>query len=159
MYLLPYDGSPDLLEDTAILRDKLFKELSLANPRSVTVFLDTCYSGTTRSNNMLISSRPIVIVAKEQAIPSNFTVFTAASGDQIAKPLLEAKHGLFSYFLMKGMEGMADKNNDKNIIYDVNLFGNFIWLGEDRASNCRKSCRDLFNKKCKNTNPKTYGTP
>ena len=64
---------------------------------------------------MLISSRPIVIVAKEQAIPSNFTVFTAASGDQIAKPLLEAKHGLFSYFLMKGMEGEANANND-NII-------------------------------------------
>ena len=115
MYLLPYDGSPELLEDTAILRDKLFKELSLANPRTVTVFLDTCYSGTTRSNNMLISSRPIVIVAKEQAIPNNFTVFTIAAGDQIAKPLIEAKHGLFSYFLMKGMEGEANANND-NII-------------------------------------------
>ena len=64
---------------------------------------------------MLIASRPIAIVAKEQAIPDNFTVFTAAAGDQTAKPLEEAKHGLFSYFLMKGMEGEADGNRDNAI--------------------------------------------
>ena len=64
---------------------------------------------------MLIASRPIAIVAKEQAIPDNFTVFTAAAGDQTAKPLEEAKHGLFSYFLMKGMEGEADSNKDNAI--------------------------------------------
>ena len=32
-----------------------------------------------------------------------------------AKPLEEAKHGMFSYFLMKGMEGDADANNDNKI--------------------------------------------
>ncbi len=39
----------------------------------------------------------------------------ATTGDQTAKPLLEAKHGMFSYFLMKGMEGEADANNDNEI--------------------------------------------
>ncbi len=115
MYLLPYDGSPELLDKTAILRKELFHDITSANPRSVTVFLDTCYSGTTRGTDMLIASRPIAIVAKEKAIPDNFTVFTAAAGDQTAKPLEEAKHGLFSYFLMKGMEGEADSNKDNSI--------------------------------------------
>ena len=64
---------------------------------------------------MLIASRPIAIKALEQSIPNNFTVMTAAAGDQTAKPLEEAKHGMFSYFLMKGMEGDADINNDKKI--------------------------------------------
>ena len=105
MYLLPYDGSPRLLSDTAISRERLFADISAANPRSVTVFLDTCYSGTTRGTDMLIASRPIAIRALEQSIPDNFTVMTAAAGDQTAKPLEEAKHGMFSYFLMKGMEG------------------------------------------------------
>ena len=115
MYLLPYDGSPRLLDRTAILRDELFADISAANPRSVTVFLDTCYSGTTRGTDMLIASRPITIRALEQSIPDNFTVMTAAAGDQTAKPLEEAKHGMFSYFLMKGMEGEADANNDNEI--------------------------------------------
>ena len=115
MYLLPYDGAPELLNKTAILRDELFADISAANPRSVTVFLDTCYSGTTRGTDILIASRPIAIRALEQSIPDNFTVMTAAAGDQTAKPLEEAKHGMFSYFLMKGMEGEADANNDNEI--------------------------------------------
>ena len=115
MYLLPYDGAPELLDDTAILRDRLFSDVAAANPRSVTVFLDTCYSGTTSGTDMLIASRPIAIRALEQSIPDNFTVMTAAAGDETAKPLEEAKHGMFSYFLMKGMEGEADANNDNEI--------------------------------------------
>ena len=115
MYLLPVDGEPRLLDDTAISRERLFADISAANPRSVTVFLDTCYSGTTRGTDMLIASRPIAIRALEQSIPDNFTVMTAAAGDQTAKPLEEAKHGMFSYFLMKGMEGEADANNDNEI--------------------------------------------
>ena len=115
MYLLPYDGRPRLLNKTALLRDELFADIKKANPRSVTVFLDTCYSGTTRGTDMLIASRPIAIRALEQSIPNNFTVFSAAAGDQTSKPLEEAKHGMFSYFLMKGMEGDADTNNDNKI--------------------------------------------
>ena len=115
MYLLPYDGAPELLDKTAILRDELFTDIAAANPRSVTVFLDTCYSGTTRGPEMLVASRPITIRAKESAIPEGFTVMTAAAGDQTAKPLEEAKHGMFSYFLMKGMEGDADANSDNEI--------------------------------------------
>ncbi len=54
---------------------------------------------------MLISSRLIAFHAIEQSIPSNFTVFSAVASDQTSKPLEEAKHGMFSNFLMKGMEG------------------------------------------------------
>ena len=96
MFLLPYDGSPRLLT-SAIKRKELFNDIEQANPRSVTVFLDTCYSGATRGTDMLISSRPITIRAIEQSIPDNFTLFSAAAGDQTSKPLEEAKHGMFSY--------------------------------------------------------------
>ncbi len=115
MYLLPYDGAPQLLERTAISRKQLFNDIAASNPKSVTVFLDTCYSGTTRGTETLIASRPIAIKAKQQDIPEGFTVMTAAAGDQTAKPLEEAKHGMFSYFLMKGMEGDADANQDNQI--------------------------------------------
>ncbi len=115
MYLLPYDGRPRLLENTALLRDELFKDIKQAKPKSVIIFLDTCYSGTTRGTDMLIASRPIFIATKEQSIPNNFTVFSAAAGNQTSKPLEEAKHGMFSYFLMKGMEGYVDTNNDNKI--------------------------------------------
>ena len=94
---------------------ELFSSIASTSPRLVTVFLDTCYSGTIRGTDMLIASRPIGIRALEQSIPDNFIVMMAAAGDQTAKPLEEAKHGMFSYFLMKGMEGEADANNDNQI--------------------------------------------
>ncbi len=115
MYLLPYDGAPELLADTAVSTERLFSDIAAAMPRSVTVFLDTCYSGTTRGTEILVASRPIAIRTREQPVPDGFTVITAAAGDQTAKPLEEAKHGLFSYFLMKGMEGNADSNKDDKI--------------------------------------------
>ena len=115
MFMLPYDGAPELLDKTAILREELFADIAATKPRSVTVFMDTCYSGTTRGTETLIASRPIAIRAKRQSIPDGFTVLTAAGGEETAKPLEEAKHGMFSYFVMKGMEGDADANNDNQI--------------------------------------------
>ena len=114
-YLIPYDGAPDFLEKTAISRDEIFREVSSGNPKSVTVFLDTCYSGDTRGGSRLVAGQPLRVKVLEEPVPPNFTVLTAAGGDQIAKPLKEAQHGLFSYFLMKGMEGGADSNSDSQI--------------------------------------------
>ena len=116
LYLLPYDGEPRLLEDTALLRSEIFDTIKSINPKSVTVFLDACYSGQTRNKEMLLAdSRPISIVPIESGIPENFAVFSASSGSEISGSLPEADHGLFSYFLMKGLEGEADINDDKKI--------------------------------------------
>ena len=86
-------------------------------PKSVTMFLDTCYSGISREEQTLLAdARPIIIVADDEGeIPDNFTIFSASQLDQISSGLKEAKHGIFSYFLMKGLEGNADVNKDKQI--------------------------------------------
>jgi len=117
LYILPQDGDPDLLKRTSISRSELLKEIINLKPKSVTMFLDTCYSGVSREEEtLLVSARPIRIVADEQeSIPDNFTIFTASQLDQISSGLKEAKHGIFSYYLMKGLEGKADSNKDKKI--------------------------------------------
>ena len=117
LYILPQDSDPDLLDRTALSRTELFKEIINLNPKSVTMFMDTCYSGISRDEKMLLASaRPVRIVADEQeGIPNNFTIFSASQLDQISSGIKEAKHGIFSYYLMKGLEGNADANKDKNI--------------------------------------------
>ena len=62
-----------------------------------------------------MAAKPIFIEAQEQDIPSKFTVFSASAGKETAKVLEEAEHGLFSYYMMKGLEGEADMNNDNQI--------------------------------------------
>ena len=117
LYFLPQDGDPDLLSIMALSRTKLFEQIIKLKPKSVTMFLDTCYSGVSRDEQMLLASaRPIRIVAgNEGEIPDNFTIFSATELDQISSGLKEAKHGIFSYYLMKGLEGKADSNKDKQI--------------------------------------------
>ena len=116
LYLLPQDSDPDLLARTALSRTELFKQIISLNPKNVTIFLDTCYSGVSRDEKTLLASaRPVRIVADKQDTPNNFTIFSASQLDQISSGLKEAKHGIFSYYLMKGLEGKADANNDKDI--------------------------------------------
>ena len=117
LFLLSQDSDPDLLDITALSRTKFFDNILKLNPKSVTMFLDTCYSGVSRDEEMLLASaRPLRIVAEEQSeIPNNFTIFSASELNQISSGLKEAKHGIFSYYLMKGLEGNADLNNDKAI--------------------------------------------
>jgi len=116
LFLLPQDGNTDLLEDTALSRSEIFKQISKLNPRLVTIFFDTCYSGQTRSEETLLAGlRPVRIVVNEQTIPSNFTIFSASNLTQTSGSIEQAKHGIFSYYLMKGIEGNADTNQDKKI--------------------------------------------
>ena len=141
LYLLPQNGAPSLLEETAILRSELFDVISDAKPKSATVFLDTCYSGLSRGKETLLASaRPVFITAKEQSVPEGFTVLSAASSQQISSGLDEVKQGLFSYYLMKGMEGDADANRDRKItageLYDYlskNVQKQAIRLGREQT--------------------------
>ena len=116
-YILPSDADPDLLSKTALSRSELFNQIIELNPKSVTMFFDTCYSGVSRDEETLLASaKPLRIVSDtSNEIPDNFTIFTASKAEQISSGLKEAKQGIFSYYLMKGLEGKADANKDKDI--------------------------------------------
>ena len=116
LYLLLKDSDTDLLRRTALSRNEFFKDIEKLKPKSVTLFIDACYSGSSRDNETLLAvARPIKIMAKEGDAPRNFTIFSASGVEQISSGLKEAKHGIFSYYLMKGLEGKADKNKDRKI--------------------------------------------
>ena len=117
LYLLPQNADTDMLSISSISRNALFEEINNLNPKSVTIFFDACYSGTSRDNKSLIASaRPINILKKvEDNIPENFTIFSASQLNQMSSGLKNGEHGIFSYYLMKGLEGFADQNKDKKI--------------------------------------------
>ena len=115
------DSTTDSLFAFKSLCSDIFNTIKSMNPKSVTIFLDACYSGQTREKDMILAdARPITIVHEEDSVPEDFTVFSASSGSEISGSLPEADHGLFNYFLMKGLEGDADENKDNNNIYPEN---------------------------------------
>jgi len=116
LYILPLRADRDLIEDTAIPVAKVNAALQIAKPRSVTIFMDACYSGQARSGETLVASaRPISLRTENRLFPDGFTVITASQHDQISSSSPDLQHGIFSYYLMRGMEGDADANKDGKI--------------------------------------------
>ena len=112
--LLPHDVDPNY--SVGLQTTQVYQDLAAMGAKSVTVFLDACFTGQTRNSEMLIANaRPIVIKPLAAAVPGNITVISAASGSQISGALEEKEHGLFTYYLLKGLGGDADSNKDKSI--------------------------------------------
>ncbi len=103
-YLLPVDGNGSDITTTGYSLEKFYSELSKLNLKSVTVFLDACFSGAKREDEMLTSARGIAIKVKEEAPRGNMVVFSAATGDETAHQYEEKGHGLFTYFLLKKLQ-------------------------------------------------------
>ena len=53
----------------------MFNQIKKLKPNSVTMFLDTCYSGQTRRETLIAGLRPVRIVANEKEVPTNFNIF------------------------------------------------------------------------------------
>ena len=116
LYLIPQDGNIRLLAESALSQKYIIEQIQKLKPKSVTMFFDSCYSGQARDDQILVAGlRPIIIKAEEQEVPANFNIFSASNFDQTSGSINEVQHGIFSYWLMKAMEGKADDNQDKQI--------------------------------------------
>ncbi len=113
LYLLPHNVDRDFIDKTAINQAELISLTEATGAKTVTMFIDSCYSGQTRNGDaLLVNARPVTLKSKSTGYPSTFTVLTASAPDQISWSSDELGHGIFSYYLMKGMEGGADGNQD-----------------------------------------------
>lgn len=119
LYWLPQRANRDVISKTAILLQDINTDIEASKPRSVTIFMDACYSGQARGGETLVASaRPISLKSQPTTFPKNFTVISASQADQISSSSPELQHGIFSYYLMRGMEGEADLNKDGKITLD-----------------------------------------
>lgn len=103
-YLLPIDGNPSDIASTGYSLEHFYSELSQMKLKNVTVFLDACFSGAKREDEMLLTGRGVAIKVKEESPKGNMVVFSAATGDETAHQLEDKGHGLFTYFLLKKLQ-------------------------------------------------------
>lgn len=110
-YLLPIDGSGSSLS-TGYSLTNLYAFLGELPAKSITVFIDACFSGTKRGEGMLSSARGVAIKVKTEAPKGKMVVFSAAQGNETAYPYAEKEHGLFTYYLLKKL-----KDTKGNVTY------------------------------------------
>lgn len=115
-FILTYDSDPQDLNTTALPMDELqslFEE-QLTRVGRVILFVDVCKSGT-------------IGTIKNTAINSDVQRLGEAEGDlfglmasrprelSLEGPQFGGGHGLFSYFVLKGLMGAADANHDGKV--------------------------------------------
>ena len=123
IYLFPSDGKISRLDTQGYAINRLYENLEKLGAKSVTVFLDACFSGGSRTSETiktenLVAMKGVKIKPKIDGTylnDPNFTVFNSSSGAETSLGFDAAETGLFTYFLCAGLQGKADLNNDKKI--------------------------------------------
>ena len=113
-YLIPYDIDPNYA-NTGFSLDEIYSSLAKLKAKSVTVFIDACFSGESRSEEMLLAgTRPIAITIENPILTTeNSIVLSASSKEQYSCAYPTKQHGLFTYFLLKGLKGEAKGKNEE----------------------------------------------
>ncbi|MFH2204352.1 MAG: caspase family protein [Elusimicrobiota bacterium] len=103
-YLLPWDGDPKYLGNTAYPLRRLYKQLDSLQARQVVVALDACFSGAGGRSVLPKGARPLVMKVDDGSKGTGRLVVLAASrGDEITGSDEKQGHGLFTYYLLSGL--------------------------------------------------------
>ena len=115
-YLIPWDGDPAYLESSAYPLAKLYERLAALKAKEIVVMLDSCFSGAGGRSVLAKGARPLVNVKAVELPPDpRLTVLTASTGNQIAGGLQDQNHGVFTYYMLKGLQGSSDADRNGHV--------------------------------------------
>ena len=112
-YLVPFDGDPEDLADTAISVGEIEKEIGKLPLSRGIIVADACFSGAGGRSVLPKGARPLTTVFRTPYPEDykNLTVFGASEGNQISGDLPKEGHGIFTYYFLRGLEGEAKSGN------------------------------------------------
>ena len=102
--LLAADFDVSVIQQTSLLQSEFMEMIAKANPQSVTIIFDTCFSGVNREGEQLVDARFVSIAESSVNIPNNFSVISSSSNWEWSRDHPEQNHGLFTYHFLKGLE-------------------------------------------------------
>lgn len=103
-FLVPYDGDPSFIDQTGYSLKRMYDALGKLPAKEIIVALDSCFSGAGGRSVLAKGARPLVMNLNTAAPAKNMTVLAASSGEQISSTYDEKGHGLFTYFMLKGIK-------------------------------------------------------
>jgi len=86
--------------DTYILDDELETKFDTLKSKNIVAIFDTCLSGGW-------------IDGTSDPCKSGRIILTSCAVDEASAPIIARMHWLFTHYLIQGLKGRADKNNDK----------------------------------------------
>ncbi|NUB46745.1 caspase family protein [Fertoebacter nigrum] len=126
-FLLPVDGTAGAPEQTAYPLSDLVAALARLPVDNVVLVLDACFTGLTPAPEATMvegSSAGFGVAFAAVKTPAKVAILSATSrdGNQFANWLDDRKHGAFTWHLLEGLRGAADRNRDRDMMLHE-LFG------------------------------------
>ena len=120
-YLLPYDADPKDLYATALPMGEISRIFNRIRSERLIFIADSCYSGAS-------GGRTISVTEMRANISNAFLdriaggkgriILTASGANEVSSEDEKLQHGVFTYFLLKGLRGKADTDKDGVITVD-----------------------------------------
>ena len=124
-YFVPVDCDPRRVKLNGYSLNLFYQNISQIPANSFTIVIDACFSGISHGGSLLGAISPIVpTIENPMMLLTDATIMTAARGDEVSGWYPEKRHGLFTYFFLKGISGDADV--DENGETTVTELKNFL---------------------------------
>lgn len=122
-YWVTHNADIDDLYSTALSNNEIYDMLARIESQRLITFLDSCYSAATVNRRDRTKSIHAEIPL-EKFSGTGRVVISASDGKQLSLELEQYEHGVFTYYLLDGLKGKADKNYDG--VVDVDEIWNFV---------------------------------
>jgi hypothetical protein len=119
-YLLPYDGNPNSIRSTGFAVSEMKQIVNTLPTKQVLIAMDTCFTGEGRS--VMASGTRGVAWVDEEKTQTAAVVITSSSEKQASWDWTEKAHGIFTYYLLKGLRGAATSEKNDGYVYADELF-------------------------------------
>lgn len=114
-FVVPYEGRPDYPSQLYPLQ-KMYDALNKLPAREVVVMLDSCFSGAKGRSITGEGTRPISISIENPVLAGGkIMILAASSGSQVSSDYDKVRHGLFTYYLLRGMRGEASRDREGTV--------------------------------------------
>ena len=120
-YILPYDANPKDLYASALPMREISHILHRIQSERLVFIADACYSGASGGRTInLTGYRANMTDAYLDRIVSGKgrIIITASGANEVSMEKDELQHGVFTYFLLKGLGGVADFDKDGLVTVD-----------------------------------------
>ncbi|MBT4488560.1 MAG: hypothetical protein HOC72_13525 [Rhodospirillaceae bacterium] len=137
-YLLPVDADPNRVELNGYPLDTLLGNLGKIPARSMSVYLDACFSGESEKGMLVRATSGLTVKAVMPESSKGMVVVTAARNDQFASWDEDAKQGLFTKHLLEALSGTADGEGFGNGDGRVTLAELHAYLDDEMTYQARR---------------------
>lgn len=116
-YLVPADADPAIIKFTGYSLDTLYENLSKIsadkNIKSITMVIDSCFSGGSQEGMIIQDASPIFIETSSPLLSmKNTVIFSSSRGNQISSWYPEKRHSLFTYFFLKDLKDAIEQGKN-----------------------------------------------